>query len=449
MVMNLLAGLLCLALVGVEPPTEVSPQEEPPISLAAAREAFAEARTAAMADNGALWGRSLDGPMLFVDRASRFVVANQADEQGLLSGRDGVFVGTLPPEVGIANTATTWAGVHWTMLMWPLPSGKYSRARLLMHECFHRIQAEIGLPAADAVNSHLDTAEGRISLRLEWRALAEALIRRGDARRRAIEDALIFRAFRRDLLPSAAAQERALELNEGLAEYTGVRLCGWPAWILADRAAVRLEFDEHKHGLARTFAYASGPAYGILIDETGTGWRDKLGPQSDLGAILAQALDITLPGDLSRAAHQRAAAYDGPAVISEENELAEARREMVAQQRARLVDGPLLILPCGPDMRYTFNPNAVMGLDESTLYGTVRVSDAWGILEVSQGALMTRNDAGSVADFRVPAPSDPAGRKLDGDGWMLTLNEGWKLVPASRPGDYTLAREKVAGPGTD
>ena len=119
------------------------------IAPAAAMEAFAEYEEAAVADGGALWGRELLGPMLFADARTRAVVANQPDEQGKLVERNGVFVGTLPLEVGIANTALDWAGVRWTMVMWPLPQERYSRVTLLMHEAFHRVQPTLAHAGLD------------------------------------------------------------------------------------------------------------------------------------------------------------------------------------------------------------------------------------------------------------------------------------------------------------
>ena len=88
-----------------------------PIDLAEAAQVFEEARSASARDGEATWGRTLYGPMLLVDPKTRFVVANQADGEGVLREQDGVFVGTLPDEEQIANTAYTWAGVTWTMLI--------------------------------------------------------------------------------------------------------------------------------------------------------------------------------------------------------------------------------------------------------------------------------------------------------------------------------------------
>jgi hypothetical protein len=66
---------------------------------------------------------------------------------------------------------------------------------------------------------------GDTTCNLEWRALSRALQASTDEERReAAADAVLFRAERYRLFPGAQAQEQALELNEGLAEYTGVRV---------------------------------------------------------------------------------------------------------------------------------------------------------------------------------------------------------------------------------
>jgi hypothetical protein len=195
--------------------------QEPSIDLAVAENYFHEAREMSRRDNSKLWGRPLYGPMMFVDPDTRFIVTNQADLEGKLSPHGSLFTGTLPRDENTANTAMKWAGVKWTMIMWPLPEDRQDRTRLMAHELFHRIQDELGLPGSNPANLHLDTRDGRIWLQMEWRALERALRESGPARRQAIEDALSFRAFRRSLFAKAATEENDLEINEGLAEYTG------------------------------------------------------------------------------------------------------------------------------------------------------------------------------------------------------------------------------------
>ncbi|HKE01252.1 MAG TPA: hypothetical protein VKE69_09600 [Planctomycetota bacterium] len=413
------------------------------IDLAAARLRFEEARAISDKDGGALWGRPLYGPMLFVDPATRGCVANQADAEGKLSARESVFAGTLPADVSVANTATRWAGVHWTMVRWPLPEVNVERKRLLAHELFHRIQDGLGLPLASPENPHLDTKEGRISLRLEMRALAAALIATGADRRDAIADALLFRAHRRAQFPGAADDERGLEMNEGLAEYTGVRLCGAPSAEIAVLLVDALEEAAKKPSFVRSFAYASGPAYGILLDDTGAAWRKGLTPQSDLGEMLRNAVSLSAPTDAAKTAQARSALYGGRAIVAEETERDGVRAAREGPLRARLIDGPVLALLPGSRFSYSFDPSEAVAIQGvGTVYPSMHVSDEWGVLEVSKGALLVQEKGGGIVRLQIPAPPDRAARPLAGDGWRLDLADGWSLADGSRKGDATVRRKQ-------
>jgi len=162
-------GQLVIQIISIFFPGPLAPQS-PPVDAARARSYFQEAERICKQDGGKLWGVSLCGPMLFVDRATRRVVASQSDAEGHLTKDGDVFVGKLPEKVNIANTATDWAGVKWTMVIWPLPENTYDRADMMAHELWHRVQDDIGLPASGPPNNHLDSPEGRIWLQLEWRA---------------------------------------------------------------------------------------------------------------------------------------------------------------------------------------------------------------------------------------------------------------------------------------
>src|SRR4051794_35256182 len=97
-------------------------------------------------------------------------------------------------------------------------------------------------------------------------ALERALRTTGPARRDAIADALLFRSYRRSLFPAAAKNETALELNEGLAEYTGVKLSSADLQEATLRADLILRQARNNPTFTRSFAYISGPAYGALLD---------------------------------------------------------------------------------------------------------------------------------------------------------------------------------------
>ena len=93
-------------------------KQESAIKLSLANHYFQEAKAASDRDGGKLWGVTLYGPMLFVDEATRSVAANEPDKNGILRKEANVFVGKLPDEINVANTAVNWAGVKWTMVIW-------------------------------------------------------------------------------------------------------------------------------------------------------------------------------------------------------------------------------------------------------------------------------------------------------------------------------------------
>lgn len=410
------------------------------IPISDAEAAFNVAKQIDAEDGGKLWGLTVCGPLIFADSQTQDVVANQADKEGKLTQKGNVWVGRLPKDFTPANFAADWAGVHWTMLMWPIPTEPRDRRRLLAHECFHRIQNELKLPATDANNGHLDTKDGRIWLQLEWRALERALSERGPARVAAVHDALTFRMYRRALIPSAAAREDALEMNEGLAEYTGYRLASLNAADRRAAAIANVHDGPFKQTFVRSFAYVSGPAYGMLLDESALSWRKGLKPDTDIGSVLAKAYSV--PSVLASEANAKAVAkkYQGEELFTVEADRETRRQARMAEIKKRFVDGPVLVLPPFSKFSYGFNPNNVASLDDNTIfYPYVRVTDDWGILEAN-GALLVR-DKGRITKVVVPATKDTAGNAIKGDDWKLDLEPGWKVVSGARVGDQTVKKE--------
>jgi hypothetical protein len=418
-------------------PLATSAQNHQPIPIETARTYFSEAQSLCQADHGQVWGVSLCGPIMFVDPQSRSIVANQADAKGLLKADGGVFIGLLPTDQNIANTAVEWSGVHWTQMLWPLPDDVRQRGTLISHELFHRIQDQLKLPKVEGgENAQLDTVDGRYYLQLEWRALSRALqASTNEERKKAVADAVLFRAERYRLFPSAEAQEQALELNEGLAEYTGVRV-GNPTPKEQIKAAL-YDLSSHRddNTFVRSFAYATGPGYGLLLDRYLPGWHDQLRAGQGFDALLRNALNIALPTNLKRAAEQRAPQYDGATLRAAEVERETKRQQLVAGYRARFVDGPVLTLQFR-HMHVQFDPRNLQPLgDAGMVYPNLRISDDWGILDAKNGALM-KPDWSAVI---VVVPSASTGSSLKGDGWTLELKSGWKIVPGTRRGDLILA----------
>jgi hypothetical protein len=407
------------------------------IDVTRAEQYFSEVRSQCELDGGRLWGVSLCAPMLFIHPETRQVVANMQDSAGLLNRQRNVFTGSWPRNLAIANSSQVWNGTKWSTIMWPPPDDRVARLSLLMHESFHSIQQKIGFPPHSPSNSHLDTRDGRLWLQLEWRALKSALIANESERRTAIADALTFRAFRRTLFPDAAESERLMEMHEGLAEYTGIRLCGLPkkdipAYFSDQVYEVRLKAPS----FVGSFAYVSGAAYGLLLDVLDADWRAGLTPDRDFGDLLRQVSNTELPLNLDSVARDRMIAYGGKELEAQEIERENEHNRIVADYRARLIDGPVLVLPL-VKMNMQFDPRNMVSLDSlGNVYPTIRIVDEWGILTVTRGALI----AASWSKVQVPAPTEIASRPLRGDGWSLELNDGWEVAKCERLGDYTIQK---------
>jgi hypothetical protein len=414
-----------------------SAQSPEAIPIDSAARIFAEARAICATDAGKLWGVSLCGPIMFVDAPSRRIVASDADAKGVLAAKDGAFVGVLPPDQNVSNTATDWSGTRWTQMLWPLPGEERLRSTLIAHELFHRIQPQLGLPKQiEGANAHLDELDGRYYMQLEWRALARALTAARDAdRRESMKDALLFRAERYRIYPKGAAEERGLEQNEGLAEYTGVRVGNPTAELQTEMALHDLEVHVSDPTLVRSFAYATGPAYGLLLDRYASGWHAQLKSGAGLDEILRRAAHVTIPANGEQLAAKRAAQYDGATLHAREVERDGKRQAQLALNHRKFVDGPVLTLAF-QKMNVQFNPSTLEPLgDAGTVYPTIRITDEWGVFEGKNGALMKPDWSALV----VTAPQSSAGSNVSGDGWTLTLKPGWKIVPDARPGDFALS----------
>jgi hypothetical protein len=412
-----------------------APPAPSPIDLVQAKAAFAEAEAVSNKEGGRLWGKKLYGSLFFVDPQTRAVVANEPDLDGVLHATDGVYVGTLPQEIIVSNAPIEWQGKRWTMLMWPtIPTDTIDRRIIFAHELFHRIQPELGLMAPDSLNLQLDTPEGRLWLQLEWRALAAALLEQGPAQTQAIRDALAFRSHRHELFAGSAQTEASLEIAEGVPEYTGTIAGEADRDSARWRAVGKLTDPDQSTTFVRSFAYTSGPPYGLLLDQRLPGWRTKLSTKSDLSTLLAS----TLPPHAAVSAETRASLYGAVVIRIAEAERAQKAEAAKARYRARLIEGPTLLLPGGRKFAFSFNPSTLVSLgDANTVYPTFHANAEWGTLDVTDGVLIPTDFSRAT----VAAPKDTQGPHLEGPGWTLELSAGWSVVPGARDGSYTVAKK--------
>jgi hypothetical protein len=415
-------AILASVVIGHRPPAAAQVEQQ------LAEQYFKEAQTLCERDGGRLWGVSLCGPMVIADAATGTIATNQPAPAG-----------ERPRTLGFVNGPVQWGGVTWSAFSWQMipKDDRAERGRLFMHELFHGIQPRLGLLAAPdpsaGENVHLDSLEGRYWMRLEWRALARALGASGPARTAAIADVLAFRAARHRHFPAAAASEHVVDINEGIATYTQFVTGSEGAEDAIRNAMTGLADAETGTSFIRTFAYASGAGYGLLLDALSPGWHRKITGASDPAQLLAAAAGVTAAPDAAAAA----ARYDGAQLRAAEEQRDREQQAVIAGLRRRYVDGAVLIVPrAGSGSINTMGATVIPGV--GTVFRTMARKGAWGSFDAQAGALVSTDDE----TIWLPAPVVVDATTLKGDGWTATVGPGWIVQPGPRPGSFRVVRER-------
>jgi hypothetical protein len=374
---------------------------------------FSTAVHAARADlareGGHLWGVRLDTLEWMGVDGQRVYCTRKPDTTGYTMTADSMWVGPLPAGIAPANTSVTRWGRRWAMVVLPLPNDVVAASRLLIHEAMHVMQPSVlPLPMGTETGNgldYLDGPTGRLWLRMELAALADAL-----SGSDAIGSALIFRANR---LGSASPDERrrqlALEISEGLPEYTGWRLTDSLGLVNVLRTP-----EAPQQSYVRRFPYLTGPAYALLLDRVRPGWRQGLTDTTDLGALLLEATVGKRYG---------------------EADIASSERTRWATHKAQL-DSLTTVFVTGPtvrirpkEVRISFDYRGQVALGA----GNFMPDMVW---KTNDGAELTAPAGGLVTpdwmELRVPlegqrfAPGRLAtAKKWQAQGWSLALPAGW------------------------
>lgn len=386
-----------------------------------------------------IWNKDLYGPILLVNPSTRLLYSNYPDSAGLFKKDGEIYTGSLPTKINISNTSVNWNGRRWAMIMLPLPINKADRINLLAHELFHKAQPSLGFQLLNPENNHLDQKEGRIYLRLELEALRKAVSATTKSNIKSyLTYALTFRKYRYSIYPGAETTENALELNEGLAEYTG--------FMISERNKEQavLHFDKSitdflsNPTFVRSFAYQTIPIYGYLLQQTQKYWNKEITIKSNLTDYFIKAFNIHLDRNLKNAVEVISSKYNGQVIIAEETAREEKIKKLISEYKSKFIENPHFEMKF-EHMNVSFDYRNIIPIeDKGTVYPTIRVSDKWGILTVTNGALMSPNwDKISVS---FPVKIDD--KNSSGDGWTLTLNDGYTMIKEASNGNYKLIKKQ-------
>lgn len=393
-----------------------------------AQNTFQEIKHALDQNKNGFWSENLYGPILLINPETRAFYANQNDLTASFDKNGLVYTGTFPKDRNIANTAILWNDIRWTIVMFPLPKQESARKNLLIHELFHRIQPSIGFDKLqEASNGHLDSYEGRLLLKLELEALKQA-INDTNATTRAshIENALSFR-HKRHTSDNIKFAENTLELNEGLAEYTGVILSG------RDDEELKAHFHNNINQFyknptyVRSFAYQTIPTYGYLLATQDQGqhknWHKHITKETNLTDYFTTAFGVDIDENINLETSSLENNYNYEAIVLQEKARETQKLAEISAYKDMFLNKPVLELRF-ENMNISFDPRNIVPIDDiGTVYPTMRITDNWGILIVENGALLSAN----WSNVKVTQPTQITQNLVEGDGWKLELAPNWKV----------------------
>lgn len=374
-------------------------------------------------ENADTWKHTLCVPIIIIDRESLVAVTNQPDPDGRFQKIGNMYAGKYSGQALYANTALEWGGRQWSMLLWPLPEKFVERMQLMSHEAFHAIQNDLSLPMNSVLNDHLDQEQARVLIRLEWNALLLALENEG-LRKSHLASALELRKLRYSKYPNAKKNEEILEMNEGLAEYTGVRLRGDLQETLM-YLKKRLANIPNVLSLTRSAAYYSGPLYGLLLDTKSETWKTKIANEKSFGEVAAHVFKIKSGERIKPLRELPLQQYGYAQILSFEKQRALEKDKKIATYLKKIDRVNHLQLPL-INPRTMFNPYGILSINsKNAIYITYELNDVWGVLTVADGAYL--QDTGVGSRVSVSPPTNITDTNVSGEGWALQLKSGWQL----------------------
>jgi hypothetical protein len=392
---------------------------------------FKEIEEICKRDSGKLWGKNLYGPIMFAERVTRRIIANQPDQEGLLKLKDGVYTGFYPKELILSNAPVKFGGVQFAMT--PLPQSEeddYRTKTRVIHSLFHRFQENEGIKSSAFNVTNMDEKEARLWMKLEWKALRKAITTEGEERQLAIRDALIFRGSNRELYHKYADAENKFESYEGLTTFTYTLLCTDSPEEFRLKLFENLDRIYSMQSYARSYGVIHGALYATLLYSKGFDMKKINSDSFDLGNAVKELYDIELPAICRDVAGSLAVNYDIDVINKEEEKREADIKENIHTQISIFTEKPVVFLEL-ESPSFDFEPEDVHSLDSlGTLYKSMRVSDNWGKLTVDKGGCLVSNN---LKFIRITAKAFKADKNhISGEGWHLLMNSDWELIPVDQ-----------------
>jgi hypothetical protein len=187
----------------------------------------------------------------------------------------------------------------------------------------------------------------------------------------------------------------------------------------------------------RSFAYYTIPVYGYLLYDKNRQWNHDITSDTNLTDYFIKAFGVRIPEDVRLRVMRLSGEYNGTVIVREEAERDKRTKENIAKYKRMFIEQPHLEIQFDK-VNVSFDPRNIVPIeDKGTVYPTIRVSDLWGVLSVSSGALMSPN----WQKISVTNPALINGNTITGNGWTLELTDKYTVVEDSKTGNYRVVKK--------
>lgn len=260
-------------------------------------------------------------------------------------------------------------------------------------------------------------------MRLELEALKKAARAAAHSEEKDhLTNAVIFRKYRHAIYSGADTTKNLLELNEGMAEYTGVIVSGRDYHEMQKHFIASIDRFLGKSTFVRSFAYVTIPVYGYLHRDTKKNWNKEIDAKTDLTEYFLDAFQIQLPKDLEKAVRKVRGRYNWRTIHAEEAAREERIKKVIAEHMSKFVNRPHLAIHF-EKMNMSFDPRNIMPLDRPG-NGLSKYS-AYGQLGHSHR--------------RKGSPDEP--QLGQNNGWTLELKDGYAVQKKEASNNYILIKK--------
>ncbi len=376
---------------------------------------FEEYNIVSEKDNSNLWGISFNVPMIVA--TLDYIVTNREIE-GFIKYKNIYYGKTDEVKPGMHGTIS-WKERKWAFYTYSHNDFEIKKKRLdlLFHEAFHYIQSLIDLEGAWSQCKHLNSFNARVLLKLEYEALLKAF--KEENFKIYLIDAIAFRAYRYFLYPNAYVEEQKIEMQEGLAQYTGLKLCGYSGNEIYDLLQNKMTYNP------QTFGYYSGAIYSFILDKSNKAWQKEIRKNDNFLYFTQKIFDLNLPENLKIHIERVRNRYNWKQISTIEKDKAQEIRRKEKKYIKMFFKKPIVKISRELCKGFGFSSSIIFPIEKGKIFNGVSCESNWG-------KLVAIDEIYISDDFvYLPTPFIINGKQINGNGWVLYLNDKWTIIKTS------------------